>query len=268
MQLKVKRLEEEREQNLKENDGERDEKPDLEDTGKPENDEKSGDEEVEAEPASSEPVMRVDDDRDDNDNNNKNKNNNISNNNDSNKLPTGEESDRENQSVNESNSTGSRSVGGKTGEEDVKKESPPVHSGPKEPDPSEGRKVEDSSELRDSVAHSEGETRESSEVQSSTSLTRKRKTRQRKKVSVGRSGGQGAPENDEVDVKSQLLVGVLELIKRHENSPVFERRLESQVLHPNSLFTFCVWTKNRYFTFFLKKLKFYPCLFFHLRFFK
>ncbi|KAI4323346.1 hypothetical protein L6164_022960 [Bauhinia variegata] len=241
LQLKVKKMEEERERSLKENDEKDGDKPDLSDTGeqKPENDKKAG-EETEPEPASSEPV-RLDD---------------------SNKPPTGDESDRENQSVNESNSTGSRSQGGKTGEDNVKlkieKEPSPVHTGSEEPDsvrlknnpvgeesnngsydtaakiptceslpPSVERKGEGSSELRDSAAHSrdgEGGTRESSEVQSSASLTRRRKTRRRKEV----SGGEEPTENEEVSVKSQPLVGVLELIKGHEHSSLFERRLESQ----------------------------------------
>ncbi|XP_027341321.1 bromodomain adjacent to zinc finger domain protein 1A isoform X2 [Abrus precatorius] len=248
LQLEVKRLEEEK---AKENDGKEDEKPDLAVSGdaRPEND-KTGGEVEEAGPANSEPEIR----RLDESTTNTDK-----------MLPTtGDESDRENQSVNESNSTGSRFE--KTGEGDAKlgPGPVPVHSGPKEPDPvgrkgkpvgeesnngsydtlakvptcesvppSEERKVEEdgSSELHDSVAHSgEGGTRESSEVQSSASLTRKRKTRRRKEVSGGDpQGGEVAPENDEVAMaKSEPLVGVLELIKGHEQSSLFERRLESQ----------------------------------------
>lgn len=260
----MKRLEEERE---KENDEKEDEKPDLAVSGKPqrpENDKTDGEREV-AEPANSEPEIR----RLDESTTNTDK-----------LLPTtGDESDRENQSVNESNSTGSRFEGGKTGEVDVKIGAgpAPVHAGPKEPDPggrkgkpageesnngsydtvarvptceslppSEERKVEeDSSELRDSVAHSgegEGGTRESSEVQSSASLTKRRKTRRRKEVS---GGGAEAPENDEVAMmKSEPLVGVLELIKGHEHSSLFERRLESQVF---SIELF-LGGQNRYFT--------------------
>jgi len=246
LQLEVKRLEEE-----KENDGKDDEKPDLAVPGeaRPEND-KTGGEVEEVGPANSGPERTANADK---------------------MLPTtGDESDRENQSVNESNSTGSRFD--KTGEGDAKLrvEPDPVQTGSKEADPvarkgkpvgeesnngsydalakvptcesvppSDERKVEqddDSSELHDSVAHSgEGGTRESSEVQSSASLTRRRKTRRRKDVSGsdGRGGGTSTPpENDEVAmVKSEPLVGVLELIKAHEHSSLFERRLENQVFH-------------------------------------
>lgn len=238
----MKKLEEERERSVKENDGSGEEKPDLE-KHKPENEKKTGDENH-PEPADSQPVG---------DNNN-------------NKV---DESDRENQSVNESNSTGSRSEGGKTGDgENEKVEPTPVQTGQTEPEknpkpvgeesnndgscdttakvetcesqpPSEERKAEEnSSELRDSVAHSRedgGEvgTKESSEVQSSASLTRKRNTRRRKEV-ASENGGEDLPENDE---KSQPLVGVLELIKGHDHSSLFQRRLESQVFDRVS---FCV----------------------------
>jgi len=178
-------------------------------------------------------------------------------------LPaTGEESDRDNQSVNESNSTGSRFDALKTGEVDVKLGSGPgpssgsvqVKSGLNEPDqtgrkrksveeesnngsydnneakavtcesvpPSEERKVEDESVTRSE----EGGTRESSEVQSSSSLSKTRRTqRRRKEVS-----GEDVKTENEV-VKSEPLFGVLEMIKRHEKFSLFERRLEkNQVL--------------------------------------
>lgn len=220
---------------LKENIGEgkeEEKKPDLADSGepKPQNDKKGGQEKA------PEPETRLE---------------NCHNG----KQPTGDESDRENQSVNESNSTVSV---GKTGDGEVKLETAPVHDGPKEPDAFERKakpvgeesnngsydaaakvreslppggevKVEDSSELRDSVTHSrdggEGGTRDSSEVQSSASLTRKRKTRRRKEQ-------EEPPENDEVAVKSHPLIGVLDLIKGHDNSTLFERRLQSQVPDP------------------------------------
>ncbi|XP_047163623.1 uncharacterized protein LOC124833246 isoform X2 [Vigna umbellata] len=245
LQLEVKRLEEEK---AKENDGKDGEKPDLAVPGevRPEND-KTGGEVEEVGPANSGPERTANADK---------------------MLPTtGDESDRENQSVNESNSTGSRFD--KTGEGDakLKVEPDPVQTGSKEVDPvarkgkpvgeesnngsydalakvptcesvppSDERKVEqddDSSELHDSVAHSgEGGTRESSEVQSSASLTRKRKTRRRKDVSGGDGRGDGAstlPENEEVAVKSEPLVGILELIKGHEHCSLIESRLESQL---------------------------------------
>lgn len=241
----MKKLQEEK---AKENDGE-DKKPDLAVTGEEERPEKekTGGEMGEAKPENSEPdIRRLEESTTNTDK----------------LLPTtGDESDRDNQSVNESNSTGSRFDAAKTGEVDVKLEPGPVpvHSGLKEPDqtvrkkksveeesnngsydndneakfltfesvpPSEERKVEgDSSELHDSVTHSEeGGTRESSEVQSSSSLTKTRKSRRKKDV----SGGGVLPENEDVvtTVKSEPLVGVLEMIKRHENFSLFERRLE------------------------------------------
>jgi hypothetical protein len=254
--LQVKKLEEEKE---KEKDGKEEKKPDLAVPGKarPETD-KTGGELEEPGPANSEPEIR--------------RLSESANNNDKSIPTTGDESDRENQSVNESNSTGSRFEVAKNGEGEAKlgPGPPPVHTGPNEPDPverkgkpvgeesnngsydnaakvatcesvppSEERKVdEDSSELHDSVAHSgEGATRESSEVQSSASLTKKRKTRRRKDVSGGDGRGEVALENHEVAmVKSEPLVGVFEMIKGHEHSSLFERRLESQVFHPTLFF--------------------------------
>nr|QSD99609.1 MYB family transcription factor [Melilotus albus] len=245
LQLKLKRLEEEK---AKENDGKEETEPDLAVSGKeqlPEN-EKTGRETEEPEPANSEPdIRRLDESTTNTDK----------------LLPTtGEESDRDNQSVNESNSTGSRFDALKTGEVDAKLGSGPgpgsgsvqVKSGLNEPDqtgrktksveeesnngsydnnneakavtcesvpPSEDRKVED-----DSVTLSEeGGTRESSEVQSSSSLSKTRRTRRRKEV----SGEEVKTENEDVTVvKSEPLVSVLEMIKRHEKISLFERRLE------------------------------------------
>lgn len=230
----MKRLEEERGKSLNENDGEEEEedkKPDLDDSGK----RRSQNDEIGKPRKSPEPAAT--------DQNGKN--------------PTGDESDRENQSVNESNSTISV---GKTGEGEVKLEPALVHEdGPTEPDAierkatnpvgeesnngsydteanirkseslpkNEERKVEESSELRDSVTHSrdgggDGGTRESSEVQSSASLTRKRKSRRRK-------AEEDMPENDEAAVKSQPLIGVVELIKGHDCWSLFDRCLDSHV---------------------------------------
>ncbi|CAL0326290.1 unnamed protein product [Lupinus luteus] len=255
LQLKVKRLEEEREKEITRKE---DEKPDLDVSVKtlPEN-EKTGEEQDEPVPVSSEPepvssepdIHRLDESTTNTDK----------------VLPTtADESDRENQSVNESNSTGSRFECEKSKDGDVimLENGPdsgpdPVLDGLTEPvqterkekpvgeesnngscdtvakvltcesvPPSEERgKVEEddnSSELRDSVAHSGG-TRESSEVQSSASLTRKRNMRRRKEV----YGGDGSGEVTAV-VRSESLVGLLELIRRHEHSSLFERRLDSQ----------------------------------------
>ncbi|KAJ7982154.1 Bromodomain-containing protein [Quillaja saponaria] len=237
LQMKVKRLEEERQESLKENDG-NSMKPDLDDSGENKSDNnKRGREGKEAEPYNSE-LVRLN----------------------NNKMGLCEESEPENQSVNESNSTGSKLENGKTVEEGVELEPLAVKDGSrkcvlvrgtklggeeshngsddtvaKNPayeslPPSQEKKVEESYELRDSVAHSrdeEGETRESSGVQNSESLTRKRNRWLRKEISGGCSGEE-PPDNDEVSVKSQPLVGILELIRGHEHSSLFEFRLESQ----------------------------------------
>ncbi|XP_030966725.1 myb-like protein V [Quercus lobata] len=144
---------------------------------------------------------------------------------------TGENSDKDNRSFNESNST----EGEKSGE-GAKSEGEQVKTGSDGPDPgredmesgeevaaaqseSERKGGGDSSELRtDSAA------RGSSEVQSSASLTGKRMRRRRKEV----SGGVESPETVEVAVKSEPLVEILEIIRACENSSLFERRLESQ----------------------------------------
>lgn len=244
LQLQVKTLEEE---NSKERDGNEEKKPDLPVTGekkRSEND-KAGGELEETEPVNSEPEPhRLDESPTNTDK----------------LLPTtGDESDRENQSVNESNSTGSRFEAAKTGEVDVKLDAGPVqvNTGLNEPDPvkkpigeesnngsydneakvptgesvppSEKMKGKgDSSDLHDSVTHSgERGTRDSGEVESSASLTKKRKTRRKKEV----SGGEMATENEEGAVmKSEPLVNVLEMIKGHENISFFERRLQNEEL--------------------------------------
>ncbi|KAJ7949098.1 Bromodomain-containing protein [Quillaja saponaria] len=235
LQMKVKRLEEEREEHLKENDGNSNKKPDLDDSGEHRSESNEKDREAKEAGLDNSELLRLND----------------------NKVDLCEDSDPENQSVNESNSTGSRPENGKTGEDGVKPlavkdgsrksalyrgtklggeesyngsddtvaKNPTYESLP----PSQEKKVE-SYELRDSVAHSrdgEGGTRESSEVQNSGSLTRKRNRRRRKEISGG-SSGEEPPDNDEVSVKSQPLVGILELIRGHEHSSLFERRLETQ----------------------------------------
>jgi hypothetical protein len=70
-----------------------------------------------------------------------------------------------------------------------------------------------------------------------------RRTRRRKDVSGG--DGDVTPGNEDMAmVKSEPLVGVLEMIKRHEKFPLFERRLEkNQVLHFFISFIFA-WTKS------------------------
>ena len=137
---------------------------------------------------------------------------------------SGEESDRENRSVNESNSTAS---GG--GEDAVPKleEAEPVQGGSGGPDPvvsGSSRKAleegaggggeEESCELGDSV------TRLSSE---SLSSGRKRKGSEGKEeVSV--AGGE-----ETVAVSSEPFIGLLEVIGAHKNASLFESLLQSQV---------------------------------------
>ncbi|KAK9283592.1 hypothetical protein L1049_011841 [Liquidambar formosana] len=234
LQLKVKKLKEERERSLKESDND-DEKPDLEKDSKEdrsETDKKDGD--GEPEKSSSEPVAG--------------------------KLVSGEESDRDNQSVNESNSTGTKGVKRETGGEDAAREPGPVQSGSGEPGPVSrdskpvgedsynessdsiakdltvvAKKAEDSSELRDSAGESkrgeEGGRKENSDVQSSASLSRK--TRRAEEISGGNSGEQpegkaGSRAIKRISVKSQPFVEFLEMIRSHKHGSLFERRLQSQ----------------------------------------
>ncbi|KAM4073092.1 hypothetical protein ACB094_11G190800 [Castanea mollissima] len=149
---------------------------------------------------------------------------------------TGENSDKDNRSFNESNST----EGEKSGEGAKSEGEPVFKTGSDGPDP--GREDVESEEEDVAAAQSESErkgggggdsselrtdsaARGSSEVQSSSaSLTGKRMRRRRKEV----SGGVESPETVEVAVKSEPLVEILEIIRACENSSLFERRLESQ----------------------------------------
>ncbi|GAV78252.1 Myb_DNA-binding domain-containing protein/Bromodomain domain-containing protein [Cephalotus follicularis] len=127
----------------------------------------------------------------------------------------GEESDRENRSVNESNST-SRTGGG--GEEGSLRVQPgPVQDGSVRPDPvPNGEPGVGESEMS------------GGDVQSSASLggKRKRKGRRRKEVSGGHDDGDD--DDDDDDVKSEPLVGFLEMIRAHQHGSLFERRLQAQ----------------------------------------
>lgn len=119
------------------------------------------------------------------------------------RLVSGEESDRDNRSVNESNSTG---LSEKVGDvEIIKNESKVVGSGGMG-----GSKAVESDELGDSV------TQLSSDVQSSSSFGKKRK----------RNCGDSIKGTD---VKSEPLIRLLELIRTHKHVSSFERRLKSQV---------------------------------------
>ncbi|KAL5976882.1 hypothetical protein ACLOJK_021217 [Asimina triloba] len=237
LQLKVKKLKEERERSL--NEAEKsDGKPDLEkeepkDGGDAEKERDGGDERPSPEVA---PRKRT----------------------------SGEESDRENQSFNESNSTDP-----KTGPRETEGEKRPEEGG--KPDQVSGESPEEkaaasyngssdtvakgaaaakspspaaripapdpgeSAEFRESVAESKGEgveaAKESSDVQSSASLSRKKR---RSKAVSGSSSGEEpeaedvSPVSKRIPVKSQPLVGVLEIIRSHKHGSVFERRLDSQ----------------------------------------
>ncbi|MCL7043871.1 hypothetical protein MKW94_017780 [Papaver nudicaule] len=247
LQLKVKRLKEEREQSLKDNNT-LDVKPDLLEnrTKEEEEDEK----EIQTEPLRSpSPVEKTD------------------------KPVSGDESDRENQSFNESNSSDLKEV--KHPEVEVEKIPEPVQTVTEKQDHvlvdkpvGEGSSCNGSSEtiakdpvaqevvkkssettipvgetrepaeLWESVAESKGGngeegTKESSDVQSSASLSRKNR---RRKITSGSSSGEER-ETDEVSpaikrisVKSEPLYGFLEMILSHKFGSVFQSRLESQVI--------------------------------------
>jgi hypothetical protein len=192
LQLKVKRLEEERERSVQGGDGNT-QKSDL----------KEERPEIEKEHESGKPVS-----------------------------VSGEESDWENRSVNESNSTG---TGGKGGGEDAAGELEklePVRSGSGEPDP-----VMSGSNRKEEVEEGGGgggdggegscEVGDSVNQLSSESLSsgRKRKGRESKEFSVT-----GGDETVVVcSVKSEPLVGFLEMIRAHKNGSLFESLLENQV---------------------------------------
>ncbi|XVF07346.1 hypothetical protein REPUB_Repub06bG0130600 [Reevesia pubescens] len=225
LQLKVQKLKEEREQIFREN-GKETEKSDLERQKESEKKE----EENEPEDQTRKPVHG------------------------------GEEPDRENRSVNASNSTDPKDESPRTGQVEAKVELEPV-----EPDGCETRKevenvkpaVEDSwngscdsvgkestenservdprrepGDWPESVAESKGEepNRESSDVQSSASLSGKEK----KNVEPDEPN---EPDNEELDqspaikevsIESQPLVEFLEIFRSHKLGSLFERRFESQ----------------------------------------
>ncbi|KAF5738357.1 1-phosphatidylinositol 3-phosphate 5-kinase [Tripterygium wilfordii] len=189
LQSKVKRLEEEREreQGFREENGNIREKPDLEEE-RSENDKRDDDKGGERE----EMPVRVE----------------------NRKLIPGEDSDRENRSVNGSNSTCSNRKA--IQKEMVKSEPDPVRTSHVEPQPV----------MSGSNSKPEGEddsvTQFSSDVQSSASLGSKRKRKVRKRRSV--SGDSVKP----VPVKSEPLIQVLDLIRSSQHGSLFERRLESQ----------------------------------------
>lgn len=239
LQQKVKKLKEEREQSLKEEENDEG-KSDLDKYSK--KIEGGGEKERDGESEKSSPVNDVD------------------------KRISGDESDRENRSFNESNSTGPKGKTGEIGAEPVRKQDETAETAAGEPDPVPGKSVggEDSydgssdttakaaageaapirvpdagesAEFRESVAESKGEgaAKESSDVQSSASLSRKR--RLTKAVPGGISGDEVdadevSPAMKRFSVKSQRsnrLARFLEVIRSHKDVAVFERR--SQVFN-------------------------------------
>lgn len=239
--MKVKKLEEEREQSLKDDDDDRKSKSDLDDSTLRVS--KADKFHQHQQPDRSEP--------------------------DKFDAETGEP-DTENHSVNESNSTGPKSETEKLLErEEIKYEPEQVRVGPgnepvkrtgeRESDSDNGSshtigkevvKTEESSELRDSAAHSKGETRESGEVQSSTSLTRKRNGKRRRRNAISEDSISACEEpmikvKEDDKVRSQPFVEFLKTIRAHQHSSLFERRLQSQVF-------FFSFSKINYFSFLLK----------------
>ncbi|CAN4110454.1 unnamed protein product [Withania somnifera] len=215
LQLKVKKMEEEKEQRLKEdslNDGQ---KPDLEDVKeeRSQNDKNSG---ADVKPEDS-----------------------------TGKAVSGEESDRENRSFNESNSTENRETGVKNepepveiGEDKPVQEVKPVSEEDSYNDSSSDRQEEkkvirDSGDLRDTVSESKEETKENSDVQSTATL--KKRKRQSSGGDGGRSSGDAAEMaspaaeiKGEGAAKSEPLVEILDIIRSHKRGSVFKRRLDSQ----------------------------------------
>lgn len=199
LETKAKRLEEEREQSYEIDY----KKPDLEkDTGE---------------------------DRSENDKNNATGNPPVDN--DAGVSASGERSDRENQSVNESNSTDNRGAGEKISE--------PVQNRLVNPDPDskpvradswndssklgEDKKIDyESAELRDWAGdETKGGIKESSDMQSSASLTR---------TSGGGYEPVVSPDTMRLDQvnKSEPLVGFFDTIRSHKHGSMFEIRLDSQ----------------------------------------
>ncbi|KAL3348560.1 hypothetical protein AABB24_021965 [Solanum stoloniferum] len=214
LELKVKKLEEEREQSLKEQSLGDGQKPDLEDVKeeRSQNDKNCG-ADVKPEDSTGKPV-------------------------------SSEESDRENRSFNESNSTENRETGVKNepepveiGEDKPVQEAKPVSEEDSYNDSSSDRQEEkkarrDSGDLRDTVSGSKEETKENSDVQSTATLTKRKRQRG---GDGGRSGGDAAEMGSpavgikgEGAAKSEPLIEFLDIIRSHKRGSVFKRRLDSQ----------------------------------------
>lgn len=177
------------------------------------------------------------------------------------KSVSGEDSDRGNQSCNESNSTGARdekpnSAGSDEAEE--KEREPPVRTGSEEPDPDSHKGSTDTqpgkkAESGDVAAEEEEEEeraeedvmKENSDVQSSASLTRRRRRRRfgGRRRWQGKKGiaGAGCSSGDEPEtdgshaiikinsVESEPLTSLLQIIRSHEHSSLFENPPQNQV---------------------------------------
>lgn len=168
-------------------------------------------------------------------------------------LAVGDVSDRENRSFNESSSTANRPAGleGRAEPEPVgtsgfKPDPVPSDSKPASEDSyndssntvaakhaaaaakvSREKKGGELAGLRDSTEGSKDGVKESSDVQSSASLTRKR--RREKEVSGGGKPVVSPATIKREGVKSEPLVGLLDIIRSHKHGSMFERRLEYQV---------------------------------------
>lgn len=126
-------------------------------------------------------------------------------------VSAAEESDRENRSMNESNSTATARVGGDEPSQTRD------DSGDHKPDPDPVNKDEE-----------EGSVSRGSEAShSDESGTSERKWKRKNSGSENNRGGSG--EIRSAGSKSQPLVGLLDLIRSHPRGSLFERRLRSQV---------------------------------------
>ncbi|GMI70983.1 hypothetical protein like AT3G57980 [Hibiscus trionum] len=218
LQLKVQKLKDEREQSVIEN-GEETKKSDLE--------RQKGSEKMEEEIEPENKIRRP--------------------------VHNREESDRENHSVNESNSKAPKEKSPGTGPAEAE-----VEPEPSEPDGGKTGKVarsvkpgggdscngssdsvvkesaqnsgrvdmRETGDSPESVAESKGEepNRESSDVQSTASLSGKEK----KNAEPDNGELDQSPAVKEVSVESQPLVGLFEILRSHKVGSLFERRLESQ----------------------------------------
>lgn len=191
----------------------------------------------------------------------------------------GEESDRENRSVNESNSTDQKAE--KTAKEPVPSE--PVRVEP-EGVGSEGVKAAgedscngscgsaakelerntdrvDSAELGESAAESMG--RESGDVQSFVSLLREKvKSEEPEEVEPGIGEDQSPAATKRICAESRPLVECIEIIRSHKFGSFFERLDATKVNNNKHNFFsfFCVIKKFRFFFFFFLKKSFFSCV--------